>query len=569
MNGSDDSTNEFIEVVNISGATVPLFDPASPTNTWHLKGGVDFVFPTNQSLGPGACLLLVNFDPADTATATLFRARYGLSFGVPLFGPYSGKLSNAGDDVELQRPMILSTTNTGHVLLDKVDYQDDVPWPKAADGLGLSLHRANLAAYGDDPTNWVAAPPTAAAPRATTGTTPVITTQPANQVASQGQSVAFNVAATGTGPLHFRWLFNGSGVSGATGPTLQLTGVQPKDIGSYQAVVFNDVGSSISAPAALSVRMPAFIIQQPQNVVLVGSTNAADYGSTTNGVATFTVQAYSSNPLSYQWRFNGTPVPGANGPSLIISNVNLSHQGIYDVVLSDLAGSVTSDPARLDLMLFPVIVVAPQNQVVPVGGYFSASVTIRGGPPTFLFQWRRGSQIVAERISYDTNDVLTWGPVSSIDQATWRIALTNPASPVITRVSTTFSVTVQADFDNDGLPDPWEVANGFSTNDPGNASIDLDGDGMTLLQEYLADTDWNDPSSYLHIDRISVPGTTSIEFQAAENRTYSIEYKDELRDAVWSRLIDVPAGTAPRTVSVNDPASSPKRFYRLVTPGDQ
>jgi hypothetical protein len=186
-----------------------------------------------------------------------------------------------------------------------------------------------------------------------------------------------------------------------------------------------------------------------------------------------------------------------------------------------------------------------------------------------MYQWRRGSTIMAVDVSDSTNSILTYGPVTTADtSASWRIALTNAASPVITTVTKTFSVTVQADFDRDLLPDPWEVANGFSTNDPGNASADLDGDSMTLLEEYTVGTDWTDPASYLRIDNISVPGAALIEFQAVSNRTYSVQYQDDGLTSEWSKLFDVFAVNTNRTIQVMDPAptNAPQRVYRLVVP---
>src|SRR5262249_49486885 len=63
--GSDNSGDEFIELRNISGTPVPLFHPTLPTNTWHLRGGVDLDFPTNRTLAAGSYLLLVNFDTSN------------------------------------------------------------------------------------------------------------------------------------------------------------------------------------------------------------------------------------------------------------------------------------------------------------------------------------------------------------------------------------------------------------------------------------------------------------------------------------------------------------------------
>lgn len=51
------------------------------------------------------------------------------------------------------------------------------------------------------------------------------------------------------------------------------------------------------------------------------------------------------------------------------------------------------------------------------------------------------------------------------------------------------------DDDNDLLPDAWELANGTNPQDPSDATQDNDGDGFTLIQEYLAGSDPKDPQS--------------------------------------------------------------------------
>lgn len=65
------------------------------------------------------------------------------------------------------------------------------------------------------------------------------------------------------------------------------------------------------------------------------------------GTATFTVLAVGSPALSYQWRHNGIVIPGAAGDGLSISDAALTDVGTYDVVVSNVAGSVVSDTAVL------------------------------------------------------------------------------------------------------------------------------------------------------------------------------------------------------------------------------
>src|SRR5205814_201657 len=63
--GSDNIRDEFIELRNIAGTSVTLFDPAHPAHTWRLRDAFDFSFPTNITLAAGESALVVSFDPAD------------------------------------------------------------------------------------------------------------------------------------------------------------------------------------------------------------------------------------------------------------------------------------------------------------------------------------------------------------------------------------------------------------------------------------------------------------------------------------------------------------------------
>jgi hypothetical protein len=88
---------------------------------------------------------------------------------------------------------------------------------------------------------------------------PVITTQPTNRNAIVGASATFTVAADGAAPFGYLWrkrgvaLINSANVSGATGPTLSVTGLQLTDSGDYDVVVTNYYGSVTSQVASLTV----------------------------------------------------------------------------------------------------------------------------------------------------------------------------------------------------------------------------------------------------------------------------------------------------------------------------
>jgi len=164
----DNLQDEYLEFINNSTEPLSLFDPAAPTNTWTVKGGIDFTFPQGITVQGGALVLLVNFDPvADVVALAEFRTRYGVDPSVALFGPYAGHLANLGEGISLYRPdsaLPASAPGAGyvpHVLVERIDYQPGTPWPGGANGTGFSLQRRDPSSFGNDPANWFAAAPTA------------------------------------------------------------------------------------------------------------------------------------------------------------------------------------------------------------------------------------------------------------------------------------------------------------------------------------------------------------------------------------------------------------------------
>jgi len=91
-------------------------------------------------------------------------------------------------------------------------------------------------------------------------TPPSITTQPASQTVTAGQTATFTVAATGTAPLSYQWQKNGSPV-GANSPSYTTAPTTTDDNGAqFTVVVSNSAGSAISNAATLTVNVPRFTL---------------------------------------------------------------------------------------------------------------------------------------------------------------------------------------------------------------------------------------------------------------------------------------------------------------------
>lgn len=564
--GSDNSADEFIELHNATDAVQPLFDSLLPANTWRLRGGVSFNFPANITLAPRETVLLVNFAPTNAALADAFRSRYSVPAPTRLFGPYGGKLSNDGDDVRLEKPTTPIAGNVPFVLVDRVRYSDATPWPAGADGDGLSLQRRSGSVYGDDPIVWSARPTSAGSFQNDETPAPTIVSHPASQNAIAFQDVALQVAVNGTAPLRYQWRFNGDAIANATNATLLLPAIQPIQAGAYDVLVFNDHGSVLSATANITLKYPAFIQSQPASVQVRVRPDPAALPVTNTS---FTVIAYSPSPMSYQWFFNNTQIPGATNNTLFITNVQLASGGDYVVRITDEIGFVLSAPATLIPLVSPTILQGVIPQFVAPGATVTLSVVAGGNPFPFGYEWRRGSVVVRSNVVNSATDYYTFtaGPAPFTTNQ-YRVIVRNLANISISANSLAAVVTLP-DFDQDGIIDFYEQAVGMNTNNAADALEDLDGDGMRNRDEILAGTNPADAASYLRVELAAGAPQAIVRFAAVSNRTYSIQFTDGIGSAPWLQLADVPAGATNRVERIVDPTWTSNRFYRIVHPAQR
>jgi len=83
---------------------------------------------------------------------------------------------------------------------------------------------------------------------------PAIVTQPASQSVTVGQSATFTVVATGTAPLTYQWLKNGTAITGATAGSYATPAAATTDNGAiFKVTVTNSIGAITSSAATLTV----------------------------------------------------------------------------------------------------------------------------------------------------------------------------------------------------------------------------------------------------------------------------------------------------------------------------
>ena len=198
-----------------------------------------------------------------------------------------------------------------------------------------------------------------------------------------GKVVTFTVQATGAEPLSYKWelqtgcrvwqLCDVEGFLGANSSTLTIPSVQKSNQGSYRCVVSNIVGTQTTEPVKLSVgkiQASSTCTKHLHKCVHCISTLLADLpeiithpqelkDAVPDKFAMLIVQATGTEPLQYQWphkmraesgewqlcdvvRFSG-----ATSSALIILSVQKSDEGGYRCIVSNIAGSQTSEPAQL------------------------------------------------------------------------------------------------------------------------------------------------------------------------------------------------------------------------------
>jgi pectate lyase len=188
---------------------------------------------------------------------------------------------------------------------------------------------------------------------------PTIVAQPTGQTVIVEQAATFSVVAVGTRPVRYQWSKNGVPISGATSSSYTTPATSSSDDGAQFAVVAsNRAGSVTSNPATLTVNVPPSITAHPSNqTVAVVQT------------ASFSVAATGTSPLSYQWRKNGTPISGATTATFTTPTTTTFDDGAqFTVVVSNSAGSVTSDPATLTVNVPPAFPGAQGGGARSVGG---------------------------------------------------------------------------------------------------------------------------------------------------------------------------------------------------------
>lgn len=150
--------------------------------------------------------------------------------------------------------------------------------------------------------------------------------------------IAYNsVSATSVGGLDESAIFQTPLANNAltTGPNVLAVEIHQWD-GTSTDISFDlELTAEFEAPPGTA---PSVIAQPASITVGLGDS------------ATFNVGIFGSQPLQYQWRFNGNPIGGANSSTYAIPDATFNNAGSYDVRVSNPFGSIISQVATLNVI---------------------------------------------------------------------------------------------------------------------------------------------------------------------------------------------------------------------------
>lgn len=155
------------------------------------------------------------------------------------------------------------------------------------------------------------------------------------------------------------------------------------------------------------------------------------------------VAVIGSRPLSFQWRRDGVPlvegprVQGVAGSRLRIDPIESSDAGLYDVIVANTYGRMTSQAATVAVVVLPPsITEQPRDQALPPGATALFSVRASGSPP-LTFQWRQAGNALLSgaRINGATSPNLAISNLGPSDLGDYDVIVSNPQGSVTSVVA--------------------------------------------------------------------------------------------------------------------------------------
>jgi hypothetical protein len=231
---------------------------------------------------------------------------------------------------------------------------------------------------------------------------PSITTQPANESVTAGQTATFTVAASGTAPLSYQWEKNGTAISGATLASYTTPATTTSDSGEvFRVVVTNSAGSVTSNPASLTVSASTGSLPPPWIDVDVGAVGVT--GSATFSAGTFQVSGAGSDigGTADSFNFVYQALSGDGSITAQVTGLGNTSPGAQAGVM--IRETLNPDSPFADMLLTPGDGASFQGRSTP-----GATNWNDGGPKVTAPYWLRVSRVGNTFTGATSTDGKTW-----------------------------------------------------------------------------------------------------------------------------------------------------------------
>jgi hypothetical protein len=217
---------------------------------------------------------------------------------------------------------------------------------------------------------------------------PLITDQPASAIVPDGSPWTLRVMATGTGPITYHWLFNGTIIPDALSSSYNLVPMTASRSGTYCVRITNSKGTVASDSFTITA---ASIAVAP----VVQITSKSDIGASGSTIALSSVITGTA-PISLQWYKDNKPVIGATSNTLTITHSSTGDTGTYTLVAANSNGTTTSNPAIVTIQgAEPTIVALPTAQAATIASNTTFTV-VASGDPSPAYQWMKDGVALAD-----------------------------------------------------------------------------------------------------------------------------------------------------------------------------
>jgi hypothetical protein len=176
---------------------------------------------------------------------------------------------------------------------------------------------------------------------ASTAVAPGITTSPASQSITAGNTATMSVVATGTAPLTYQWYRGGAAISGATSASYTTGVLQLVDSGA----VFSVVVANGTLPNATSANATVTVVAAPVAPSVTSQPAAATVSA--GATASFTAAFAGTAPMTYQWFRNAVAISGATALTLNVNTVLGDNGALFTCQATNSVNSILTNTALL------------------------------------------------------------------------------------------------------------------------------------------------------------------------------------------------------------------------------